>query len=385
MDPSWQPSRSAAQRRRGRRLRAAWRHEQQSIAAVLATFARHSALRGQKKARAGEGDFELSFTAKIRKHPLPQPVLFKLFDEEPAGCGPRLSLSLGRKNGSSGTSWSTSRTLCVSLPWCRFLMYLCRRRWNQLPDVLQFFDTLMPDPEQVIEVPKILSEDVLICALLCAIRSWRKCRRSYPLPRCSGLWSSTSTFQSLVVEGETLVFKVFPLDSVQQRRILLRNAFLSGLWSRSLISPFLVEAFKIIAQDRVHPQFDALQLIGSTLRMRCFKLFFALMPHRIKVRKSPGTRVRECPGTSAHPRRLLMARAVGWTTTPVRFGHSSRMRRMARGGSTCARNAPSGTRRGSAELGRCWGQGLGIPWPLPGCACRLQVKHTGVHGYMVFS
>ena len=31
---------------------------------------------------------------------------------------------------------------------------------EQLPDVLQFFDTLMPDPEQVIEVPKILPEDV---------------------------------------------------------------------------------------------------------------------------------------------------------------------------------------------------------------------------------
>ena len=31
---------------------------------------------------------------------------------------------------------------------------------EQLPDVLQFFDTLLPDPELVIEVPKILPEDV---------------------------------------------------------------------------------------------------------------------------------------------------------------------------------------------------------------------------------
>ena len=31
---------------------------------------------------------------------------------------------------------------------------------EQLPDVLQFFDTLILDPEQVIEVPKILPEDV---------------------------------------------------------------------------------------------------------------------------------------------------------------------------------------------------------------------------------
>ena len=31
---------------------------------------------------------------------------------------------------------------------------------GQLPDILRFFDTLMPDPEQIIEVPKILPEDV---------------------------------------------------------------------------------------------------------------------------------------------------------------------------------------------------------------------------------
>ena len=31
---------------------------------------------------------------------------------------------------------------------------------EQLPDILRFFETLMPDPEQVIEVPKILPEDV---------------------------------------------------------------------------------------------------------------------------------------------------------------------------------------------------------------------------------
>ena len=51
--------------------------------------------------------------------------------------------------------------------------------------------------------------------------------------------------------GETLVFKVFFPDRVQQRRSCLWNAFLSGLRSRSLIFLFLVETFKIIAQDRV--------------------------------------------------------------------------------------------------------------------------------------
>ena len=31
---------------------------------------------------------------------------------------------------------------------------------EQLPDVMRFFDFLLPDPEQVIEVPKILLDDV---------------------------------------------------------------------------------------------------------------------------------------------------------------------------------------------------------------------------------
>ena len=37
---------------------------------------------------------------------------------------------------------------------------------EQLPDVLQFFGTLTTDPEQVIEVPKILPEDVPVRAVL---------------------------------------------------------------------------------------------------------------------------------------------------------------------------------------------------------------------------
>ena len=59
--------------------------------------------------------------------------------------------------------------------------------------------------------------------------------------RCSGLWSRTWTFQFLVTEGDLLVFKVFPLNRVQQR-----------LRRRSLTFPFLVEVFKVFAQDKVH-------------------------------------------------------------------------------------------------------------------------------------
>ena len=100
---------------------------------------------------------------------------------------------------------------------------------DQLPDIEHFFAALSPDPEQVIEVPKILPLDARgPCALRSWWNSWWKCRRPCLTLRCSGLWNSSSTFQFLVVEEQVLVFMVFSQDSVQQRR-LPENAFLSGL------------------------------------------------------------------------------------------------------------------------------------------------------------
>ena len=72
----------SARRRRERRLRSWLRHEQQSIAAVLATVTHHSfskvgtasgVLRNQKTTtRTGNGEeYETHFTAKIRKTPPP--------------------------------------------------------------------------------------------------------------------------------------------------------------------------------------------------------------------------------------------------------------------------------------------------------------------------
>ena len=48
----------------------------------------------------------------------------------PRGCGPGFSPSLGRRNGSSGTPWSTLSTSSAVRPWCRFSTLLCRSRWN---------------------------------------------------------------------------------------------------------------------------------------------------------------------------------------------------------------------------------------------------------------
>ena len=98
---------------------------------------------------------------------------------------------------------------------------------EQLPDILSFFDALMPVPEQVIEVPKILLDDVPMRAAARDTQrnSWWKCRRS----QCTLLWFSPrrsfrgERFDELLqgwrVEGvvHVEVFKVLVLDRIQQR------------------------------------------------------------------------------------------------------------------------------------------------------------------------
>ena len=163
-------------------------------------------------------------------------MFFDLYDED---TGLTDSLRSGRRRGTSGAPWNR-----LSTPQME----------NQLVEVCRQLDIRVP--EQAIEVPKISSSS-RHCGAVCASlsrrqNSWWKCRRSSPiLLCCSGLWSRTSIFQFLVVEGETSVFTVFLPDRVQQRSLLLRNAVLSGLWSRSLILAWLVAAFKIFAQYRV--------------------------------------------------------------------------------------------------------------------------------------
>ena len=92
------------------------------------------------------------------------------------------------------------------------------------------------------------SSPVILAGAVCASwsrrqNSWWKCRRLSPiLPCCSRLWNRTWTFQFVIVEGETSIFKVFFPDRVQQRRLL----------RRSLTILLLVEVFKVFVQDRVH-------------------------------------------------------------------------------------------------------------------------------------
>ena len=163
MDPSWQPVMSAAQRRKQRRLRSWWRHEQQSIAAALATFTHHSALRGQKTARAGEEESETKYTAKFRTTPPPQPELFQLFEEEPSGLRPT---GLVEPRGpQERVPRHTVEQMADVAPMVQILDAPVLQTVDQLVDVLKLFDNSVP--EQVIDVPKISQDAIPQRTVLC--------------------------------------------------------------------------------------------------------------------------------------------------------------------------------------------------------------------------
>ena len=156
-ESSWQPMVSAAQRRR--------RHEQQSIAAALATSQHHSALRGQKMARAGEGDFELNFAAKIRRHPPPQAagtVYYPMdVDDVPAARGSRPDRLSAVSGPQERVPRHTVEQIVDIVPVVPLLHVPAPQTVDSVVEVLKILDKSLPDVEQVIEVPKILQHTVL--------------------------------------------------------------------------------------------------------------------------------------------------------------------------------------------------------------------------------
>ena len=96
--------------------------------------------------------------------------------------------------------------------------------------LLRFFDTLCPVAEQVIDVPKIILED---------IPARRLCREPQLVDKLVEVPTIVYFLKQKVdipvpgVEGDTQIIKVFSMVS-----------------SRSLVFP--VEVFKVFAQDKVH-------------------------------------------------------------------------------------------------------------------------------------
>ena len=223
----------------------------------------HAALRGPKMARTTEATHFTSSTIVARG-----PELFSL-EEEPGGGPPApLPEVAGRQGRWCGTSWKISAPSARS---CRFSIFLCRRWLETLQ--ISCGSWISRLPSRLSKCPRSLSirvHRVLLFLIHSQRNSWWKCR---PCCLLCASRSRSSAFQFLSVLASG-VFEVLSQDRAQQRHFLLKNAFLSG----SLISPFLVEAFKSFAQVRVP------QLLLRFLLDLLVTVFFALFPKIKKVR-----------------------------------------------------------------------------------------------------
>ena len=295
MDPSEQPVSGAAQRRR-QRLRSMLRHERMTVATALAEKLHHSS-RGQRMARAGEEESEMKYTAKFRTTHPPQPVLFSLFEEEPGGGRPEAFVEPRPQARVQRHSVEHITDLVRVAPMVQILDAPVPQTGEQLPDILSFFGALLPDTEQVVEVPKTRRENspyasgsgeggegVVVHVEVFMVHAQDRIQQRF--------WSRSLKFQFLRIDGKVAeVFKIFSQNRIQQR-----------LWSRSLIIQ-LAEVFLIFSRDRVLLPHRG---VCMTMRMRILQGFFALFPIRKKVRSWARTRGRNCSPSRAHPRGELM-------------------------------------------------------------------------------
>ena len=262
----------SARRRRERRLRSFLRHERMTVRMELAAALHHSSFRG-----AGPEMYDAPRSQRTANSRVGLAEYYELFSDDGRPTGRERPGALlepwpqGMMERHDGIAYELVQALDAPV----------LQTVEQLLNVVQFFATQLPVvAEPVIAVPKILPHDVpprRLCrdtqlalqpggsahdSLLPQAADSRADRGqpssawwSWSFPevfkafsldtvRRSGLRTRLLTFQlRAVVSG---VFKVFSQNRVQLRR--LWNAFLSGMWSRSLFLG-LVKAFKIFAQD----------------------------------------------------------------------------------------------------------------------------------------
>ena len=127
------------------------RHERQTVAMELAAALHHSwggglgtnvGLRAQKTASAGPAEF------------------FDLFSDDGRPAGEGRPAALLEPRPQEGVQRHVVECGIEVCPFVQILDVPVPQVGDQLPDILHFFCTFSPDPEQVIEVPKFLPDDV---------------------------------------------------------------------------------------------------------------------------------------------------------------------------------------------------------------------------------
>ena len=309
----------AAWRRRQRRLRSWWRHEQQSVAMALSAAAHHSkvaagakydGLRAQTTDRAGEAANKAPRRQKSKA--AGETVFFELFDEDTAGMWPGvLAEPRPQERVQRHTTEHIVDYVCCA-PLVQTLDAPVPQKVEQLPDVLRFFDRFATDPEQVIAVPKIYTEDVPVRAVLrdpqlveqlvevpttfsyAALLLWHAIHGSRPrtveqnvdIPAVggSGTGGGLSGFlpgQSYSMTAEQIVDNPVP-----------RRGFDEGLQGFPPGQSSATSSEQTVDIPVPH---------GGRNDLSPSSEDFSNPPERKKVRRSLRTRVRECFGAPAHP------------------------------------------------------------------------------------
>ena len=184
MMASEQPGSGAAQRRRQRRLRSWLRHERMTVAKELAESTHHSS-RGQTIAKAWVWGREMNNTATIRDPPplpplpppTPKPELFSLHEEEPGGSRPDRFFEVKPQEA---VQRHTVEQLADDAPRVPTLDVPVSLMVGQLVEVFSHIDTVVP--EQVIDVPKITSHDIILQSAVLPVPQMVEQRSDVPVP-----------------------------------------------------------------------------------------------------------------------------------------------------------------------------------------------------------
>ena len=112
-------------------------------------------------ARAGEEGHEEHNASRRQKNP-PRQAFFRLYDEEVAEGGVRPGSVTDPRPQERLQRHTVEHVVDFVrfAPMVQILGTPVPQILERLPDIMHFFDTLTPGPEQVIEVPKILPDDV---------------------------------------------------------------------------------------------------------------------------------------------------------------------------------------------------------------------------------
>ena len=275
----------SARRRRERQLRSMLRHERMSVAMALAEKLRHTS-RGQRMARAGEDGHEEHDASRRQRPGGGRPEAF---------VEPRPQERVQRHTVEHITD------LVRVAPMVQILDAPVPQTGEQLPDILSFFDALMPVPEQVIEVPKILLDDVPMRA---AVRDTQLVEQLVEVP--------TNPGYALAVVASKLCSRREIRHMLQGRG---EGGARGGLQGSLPVqnSAAVVEHIVEIPARRGLPDFLPGQGSSASSSSRlhddadeAFTVVFRTFLRSKKARSWARTRGRNCSPSRAHPRGELM-------------------------------------------------------------------------------